>query len=87
MLTKIQIKQNSYRSTVNGYLNRVENGRVKSRPDPYRFLHLSRLFPYLRKNMEMGRKQEMVYSVRFCGPVFIRIEHVFIPHLINMGQD
>jgi hypothetical protein len=49
---------------------RVENGRKNSRPDPYRFLHLTRPFPYLRKNMETGRKRERAYSVRFCGIPF-----------------
>jgi hypothetical protein len=42
----------------------------KSCPNPYRFLHLTRLFPYLRKNMETGRNQERAYSVRFCGIPF-----------------
>jgi hypothetical protein len=49
---------------------RVENRRNKSRPDLYRFLHLTRPFPYLRKNMETGRKWEMAYYVRFCGIPF-----------------
>jgi hypothetical protein len=51
---------------------RVENGWKKSRPDSYRFLHLTRPFSYLRKNMETGRKRERAYSVRFCGiPFFL----------------
>jgi hypothetical protein len=33
---------------------RVENGRVKFCPDPYQFLHFTRSFSYLRKNMETG---------------------------------
>jgi hypothetical protein len=65
---------------------RVGNGRVKCRPDPYYFLYLTRLFSYLWKNMETGRKREKVYSVRFCGiRFFIRIELIFILYLINMG--
>jgi hypothetical protein len=48
----------------------VENGRKKSCLDPYRFLYLIRLFSYLRKNMETGRKRERAYSVRFCGIPF-----------------
>jgi hypothetical protein len=43
-------------------LNMVER-RKKFCPD---FLHLTRPFPYLRKNMKMGRKRERTYSVRFC---------------------
>jgi hypothetical protein len=65
---------------------RVENGRKKSRPDPYRFLDLTRSFPYLRKNMETGQKRERAYSVHFCGIPFFRIEPVFIPYLTNMGR-
>jgi hypothetical protein len=49
---------------------RVENRQKKSCPDSYRFLHLIRLFQYLRKNMEMRRKRERAYSVRFCGIPF-----------------
>jgi hypothetical protein len=49
---------------------RVENERKKSRSDPYRFLHLTRPFLYLRKNMEMEWKREMAYSVRFCEIFF-----------------
>jgi hypothetical protein len=51
-------------------VGRIENERKKSRLDPYHFLYLTRLFPYLRKNMEMGRKWERAYSVRFCGIPF-----------------
>jgi hypothetical protein len=65
---------------------RDENGRKKSRPDLYRFLHLTRPFPYLRKNMETGQKRERAYSVRFCGIPFFRIEPVFIPYLTNMRR-
>jgi hypothetical protein len=57
--------------------SRGENGRKKSRSDPYRLLHLTRSFPYLRKNMETRRKRERAYSVRFCGIPFFRIEPVF----------
>jgi hypothetical protein len=66
---------------VRAHVNRVENGRKKSRPDPYRFLHLTRPFSYLRKNMETGRKRERAYSVRFFGIPFFsdwtRIYSVF----------
>jgi hypothetical protein len=65
---------------------RVENGRKKSRLDPYRFLHLTRPFLYLRKNIETGRKRERTYSVRFLRDPFFRIEPVFIPYLTNMGR-
>jgi hypothetical protein len=58
-------------------MSRGENGRKKFRLDPYRFLHLTQPFPYLRKNMETGRKRKMAYSVRFCEIPFFRIEPVF----------
>jgi hypothetical protein len=60
----------TYMTLLVSLLSRVENGRKKSRPDPYHFLYLTRLLPYLRKNMEMGRKQERAYSVCFCGIPF-----------------
>jgi hypothetical protein len=63
MITKMELVESELGS-------RVENGRKKSRPDPYRFLYLTRPFPYLWKNMETGRKRERAYSVRFCGIPF-----------------
>jgi hypothetical protein len=59
----------------------VENGRVKSCSDPYHFLHLIRSIPYLRKNMETWRKQEMVYSVRFCGVPFLSGSNSYLFHI------
>jgi hypothetical protein len=70
-------------------LARVENGREKFRPDPYRFLHLTRLFPYLWKNMETGRRtetEESLFRPFLRDSVFIRIEPVFILYLINIGR-
>ena len=56
----------------------VENGRDNSRPDPPGFLHLTRPFPYSRKNPETGRdagwksagsgrKRESSFPARFLG--------------------
>jgi hypothetical protein len=49
---------------------RIENGRKKSRPDPYCFPHLTYLFLYFRKNLETGWKRKRVYSIRFRGILF-----------------
>jgi hypothetical protein len=51
--------------------NRVENGRKKSRLDPYRFLHFTRLFPYLRKKIwkQDGNRRWLIPSV-FAGSRF-----------------
>jgi hypothetical protein len=42
--------------------SRVENRRKKSRPDPYRFLHLTPPFSYLQKNMETGEGIPSVFA-------------------------
>jgi hypothetical protein len=65
---------------------RVENGWKKSRPDPYRFLHLTRPFHIYEKYGNRTKTGEGLFRLFLRDPVFFRIEPVFILYLINMGR-
>jgi hypothetical protein len=54
--------------------------KIPSRPTV--FLYLSYPFPYLQKNMEMGRKEgRNVSRLYLRDPVFIRNDSVLVPYL------
>ena len=55
-------------------------GKISSRPT--RILYLSRPFPYLRKNTEMGRKAgDVVSRLYLRDPIFSRDNLVLVPYL------
>ena len=55
-------------------------GKISSRPT--RILYLSRPFPYLRKNTEMGRKAgDVVSRLYLRDPIFSRDNPIFFPYL------
>ena len=59
-----------------------ENGQKKFRSVLPVFLYLSRPFPYLRKNTEMGREAgEGVFRPYLRDPVFSRDNPVLVPYL------
>ena len=59
-----------------------DEGRKKSRPITPVFLYLSRLFPYLQKNTEIGREAgDDVSRLYLRDPVFSRDNPVFFPYL------
>ena len=55
----------------------VENGRKKSRSDPFRFLLCS-----VRFRICEIRKRERGFSVRFCRILFSSGKYVFVPFFI-----
>ena len=60
-------------------------GKISSRPT--RILYLSRPFPYLRKNTEMGRKAgEVVSRLYLRDPIFSRDNPVFFV-FIKSGKN
>jgi hypothetical protein len=62
-------------------MTKDENGPKKS-DFPSLFLYLSRLFPYLWKNMEMGWEAGgSVFCPYLWDPVFRRDNLVFFPYL------
>ena len=64
-----------------------ENGQKKFRSVPHVFLYLSRPFPYLRKNTEMGREAgEGVSRPYLRDPVFSRDNPVFFFVFIKSGK-
>jgi hypothetical protein len=55
--------------------------------DPYRFSIFDPFVSVFTGKKENGAETGEVYSARFLwNLVFIRIEPVFIPYLINMGH-
>lgn len=53
---------------------RVQNIRIKSRPDLYHFSHLTRPFSYLWKNQETGKTGEGIFRQLLWEPVFEKSE-------------
>jgi hypothetical protein len=70
---------------------RVQNIRVKSRPDLYHFSHLTRPFSYLWKNQETGKTGglfrqllwEPVFEKSGIGPINTTINHEFLCALLK----
>ena len=63
-------------------MSKDENGQKKSRPTPLVFRKLFRLFPYLRKNTEMGREVGKSVSRPYLrDPVFSRDNPLLVPYL------
>jgi hypothetical protein len=67
-------------------ISSVENGRKKSHPDPYRFLHLIRPFSVFTEKYENGMQTGDDLFRPFLRDPFFWIEPVFILYLRNMRR-